>query len=255
MFHPQGVCPVADITMRAKRLESRGTWKRSSTHSHLQTAKQKLCQVGAGQVGSALAVRNISLQATYCASKHAIVGFLDSPGCELYHDKSKVKAIVAQMPAKNTPQFTWVKGGFPNCHRRCLQFYKPEVSARVILHAALTSSPRPEDWAGGSTVKAIVDQRLIADLLDFYLGNTGYKSQQRKKADTPDRPNKVWRPVSATLGAHGPLDKHSRQFILEAEVSKHRGWFVFGCGLWCAALCARRLLAHSALRRFPSNPL
>jgi hypothetical protein len=40
---------------------------------------------------------------------HAIVGFNDSLGRELYHDKGKVKAIVAHMPAMNTPQFTWVK--------------------------------------------------------------------------------------------------------------------------------------------------
>ncbi|HZD49503.1 MAG TPA: SDR family oxidoreductase, partial [Silvibacterium sp.] len=61
------------------------------------------------QVGSALAVRSIPLQSAYCATKHAIVGFTDSLRCELYHDKSNVKVTVVQMPAMNTPQFTWVK--------------------------------------------------------------------------------------------------------------------------------------------------
>lgn len=196
------------------------------------------------QVGSALAVRSIPLQAAYCASKHAIVGFTDSLRCELYHDKSKVKAIVVHMPAMNTPQFTWVKSRLPNLPQPVPPIYKPEVGARVILHAALTSSPRREYWVGGSTVKAIVGQKFIPGLLDFYLGKTGYKSQQREEPDSPDRPNNVWQPVSTELGTHGPFESKSRSFSVEAEVSKHRSWLVFGCGLIGAALCARKFIAR-----------
>ncbi len=196
------------------------------------------------QVGSALAVRSIPLQAAYCASKHAIVGFTDSLRCELYHDKSKVKAIVVQMPAMNTPQFTWVKSRLPNLPQPVPPIYEPEVGAKVVVHAAFASSPRREYWVGGSTVKAIVGQKLIPGLLDIYLGKTGYKSQQRDQADSPDRPNNVWHPVSTTLAAHGPFDRESRPFSIEAEVSRHRGWFVFGCGLLGAALCARRFLGR-----------
>ena len=89
------------------------------------------------QVGSALAVRSIPLQAAYCATKHAIVGFTDSLRCELYHDKSKVKAIVVHMPAMNTPQFTWVKSRLPSMPQPVPPIYEPEVGARVVLHAAL----------------------------------------------------------------------------------------------------------------------
>lgn len=196
------------------------------------------------QVGSALAVRSIPLQAAYCASKHAIVGFTDSLRCELYHDKSKVKAIVVQMPAMNTPQFTWVKSRLPNLPQPVPPIYEPEVGAKVVVHAAFASSPRREYWVGGSTVKAIVGQKLIPGLLDIYLGKTGYQSQQRDQADSPDRPDNVWHPVSTTLAAHGPFDRESRPFSIEAEVSRHRGWFVFGCGLLGAALCARRFLGR-----------
>src|SRR3954470_12593840 len=40
------------------------------------------------QVGSALAYRGIPLQAAYCASKHAIQGFMDSLRAELIHEGS-----------------------------------------------------------------------------------------------------------------------------------------------------------------------
>jgi NAD(P)-dependent dehydrogenase (short-subunit alcohol dehydrogenase family) len=65
------------------------------------------------QVGSALAYRGIPLQAAYCASKHAIQGFMDSLRCELLHDKSQVRVTMVQMPAMNTPQFNWIKSRLP----------------------------------------------------------------------------------------------------------------------------------------------
>jgi NAD(P)-dependent dehydrogenase (short-subunit alcohol dehydrogenase family) len=66
------------------------------------------------QVGSALAYRAIPLQSAYCASKHAIQGFTESLRSELIHDGSKVRVTMIQMPALNTPQFSWVKSRLPN---------------------------------------------------------------------------------------------------------------------------------------------
>ena len=196
------------------------------------------------QVGSALAVRSIPLQSAYCASKHAIVGFTDSLRCELIHDKSQIKAIVIHMPAMNTPQFTWVKSRLPNLPQPVPPIYEPEVGAKMIVHAAFTSSPRREYWVGGSTVKAIVGQKLVPGLLDRYLGNKGYESQQREDADSPGRPNNLWHPVPTTLAAHGPFDQNSRPFSLEVYASKYRGWFVFGCGLLGAGILVKKFLTR-----------
>src|SRR5947209_2827337 len=44
------------------------------------------------QVGSALAYRGIPLQASYCASKHAIRGFCEALRCELLHRRSDRKS-------------------------------------------------------------------------------------------------------------------------------------------------------------------
>jgi len=196
------------------------------------------------QVGSALAYRSIPLQSAYCATKHAIVGFTDSLRCELIHDKSEVKVSVVHMPAMNTPQFTWVKSRMPRLPRPVPPIYEPEVGARVVVHAATTASPRREYWVGGSTVKAIVAQKLFPGRLDAYLGKTGYDSQQLDQHDSPDRPDNVFQPVPTQFGARGPFESKSRPFSLEAEVSKHRGWFMFGCGLIGAAVVAKRLMAH-----------
>jgi len=58
-------------------------------------------------VGSALAYRGIPLQSAYCGSKHALQGFHESVRTELLHDRSNVHVTMVQMPAVNTPQFSW----------------------------------------------------------------------------------------------------------------------------------------------------
>ncbi len=193
------------------------------------------------QVGSALAVRSIPLQAAYCATKHAIIGFTDSLRCELYHDHSHVKVSVVQMPAMNTPQFTWVKSRMPNLPQPVPPIYEPEVGARVVRYAALCRSPRREYWVAGSTVRAILGQKIIPGLLDRYLGKTGYNAQQRSHKDSPDRPDNLWQPVPTTLGAHGPFDRKTHDSSLQVELNLRRGWIALACGVIGAVLCTKYL--------------
>jgi NAD(P)-dependent dehydrogenase (short-subunit alcohol dehydrogenase family) len=59
------------------------------------------------QVGSALAYQAIPLQSAYCGAKHAIRGFTNSLRIELMHDGLDIQLTMVQLPALNTPQFTW----------------------------------------------------------------------------------------------------------------------------------------------------
>lgn len=193
------------------------------------------------QIGSALAVRSIPLQAAYCATKHAIVGFTDSLRCELYHDHSQVKVSVVHMPAMNTPQFTWVKSRMPNLPQPVPPIYEPEVGARVVHHAALCRSPRREYWVGASTVCVILGQKFFPGLADRYLGKTGYKAQQRNQKDSPDRPNNLWQPVPTSLGAHGPFDRETHDSSVQVDLDLHRGWIALACGIVAAGICIKYL--------------
>ena len=100
------------------------------------------------QVGSALAYRGIPLQAAYCAAKHAIQGFCDSLRCELLHDKSNVRLTMIQMPALNTPQFSWVKSRLPRKAQPVPPIFEPEVAARAIVFASHRS--RREIYVGNA---------------------------------------------------------------------------------------------------------
>jgi NAD(P)-dependent dehydrogenase (short-subunit alcohol dehydrogenase family) len=187
------------------------------------------------QVGSALVVRSIPLQSAYCAAKHAIAGFTDSLRCELYHDKSNVQVTMVQMPAMNTPQFTWVKSRLRDKPQPVPPIFEPEVAAKVVVHAAEAERPRREYWVGSSTVKAIVGQMFIPGLLDRYLGKTGYKAQQTDTRDSPERPDNLWHQVPGAHGAHGPFDGRSASFSPQVFVDLHRWWFLAGGALLTAA--------------------
>jgi short-subunit dehydrogenase len=180
-------------------------------------------------VGSALAYRSIPLQAAYCASKHAVLGFFASLRTELLHDKSNVHTVMVQMPALNTPQFGWVKSRLPHKAQPVPPIFQPEVAARAIYHAA-HDAKRREYFAGWSTVEAIVGNKLAPSFADRYLARHGYDAQQHDGPDDPGRPNNLWHPVPGDHGAHGSFDDRAHSFSLELWAEMYRRWIALAAG-------------------------
>jgi len=172
------------------------------------------------QVGSALAYRGIPLQAAYCASKHAIQGFMDSLRCELIHDKSRVRVTMVQMPAMNTPQFDWVKSRLPKRAQPVPPIYQPDVAADAVVYASHHN--RREIYVGMSTVKAIIGNKLFPGLLDHYLARTGYKGQQTNEPEDLNRPYNLYEPVAGDHGAHGRFDDRAHNFSPQLWTDLHR---------------------------------
>jgi len=159
------------------------------------------------QVGSALGYRAIPLQSAYCGAKHAVNGFTESVRTELLHDHSNVRITVVQMPAVNTPQFSWVRSRLPRHPQPVPPIYQPEVAAQGVLFAA-EHPERKEYWVGGSTAATIFGQKFAAPLLDRYLARTGYDSQQTDQPATGQ--SNLWQPADQVPGtdhgAHGEFD-------------------------------------------------
>ncbi|PKW27774.1 SDR family oxidoreductase [Phycicoccus duodecadis] len=160
-------------------------------------------------VGSALAYRGIPLQSAYCGAKHAIQGFHESVRCELLHEHSNVHVTMVQMPAVNTPQFSWVLSRLPNHAQPVPPIYQPEVAARAVVFAA-DHPQRREYWVGASTVGTLLANAVVPGLLDRYLGRTGFSSQQTDEPKPADQPANLWEPADGPeghdFGAHGAFD-------------------------------------------------
>ncbi|HWE61865.1 MAG TPA: SDR family oxidoreductase, partial [Chloroflexota bacterium] len=159
-------------------------------------------------VGSALAYRSIPLQSAYCGAKAGIRGFIDSVRCELIHDGSNVRICMVQMPALNTPQFSWVKSRLPHNPQPVPPIFEPEVAAEAIYFAA--HHRRRELYVGFSTIKAVVGNMFAPGLLDVYLARTGYKAQQTDQPVNPNRQDNLWQALPGDHGAHGAFDSRSR---------------------------------------------
>jgi NAD(P)-dependent dehydrogenase (short-subunit alcohol dehydrogenase family) len=199
------------------------------------------------QVGSALCYRSIPLQSPYCGAKSAIRGFTDSLRCELIHHRSKIKLVMVHMPAVNTPQFTWnrVKSGLK--HPQPLPpIFQPEIAGKAIYWAA-HKAPR-EMWVGGSTVLAIMVQKIAPRIGDLWLAFTGYKSQQTQEPIRPGRPDNLYEPADRArdFGAHGEFDAQAKPRSWETELIMNRQWLLAGAALAGAAGAAA---VTTAIRR------
>jgi NAD(P)-dependent dehydrogenase (short-subunit alcohol dehydrogenase family) len=178
------------------------------------------------QVGSALGDRSIPLQSAYCGAKHAVNGFTSSVRTELMHNKSSVRITVVQMPAVNTPQFSWVLSRLPRRPQPVPPIYQPEVAARAVVHAAAHPA-RKQYYVGASTVGTILANKVAAGLLDRYLARTGYDSQQTGERAPADRPGNLWEPLDGVQGAgrdhgaHGSFDDRSHRRSPQTWLSRH----------------------------------
>jgi Short-chain dehydrogenases of various substrate specificities len=182
-------------------------------------------------VGSALAYRGIPLQTAYCGAKHAIQGFSESLRCELMHEHSGVHTTMVQLPAVNTPQFSWLLSRLPKQSQPVPPIYQPEVAARAIVYAA-RHPRRREYWVGRSTVKSMIANAVLPGVLDRYLGRVGFQAQQTAEDRRPDQPANLWRPADAVrdFGTHGIFDDRAISTSLQAALSRRRT-SIFGVGL------------------------
>ncbi len=196
------------------------------------------------QVGSALGARSIPLQSAYCGAKHAINGFTSSVRTELMHAGSGVHVTVVQMPAVNTPQFSWVLSRLPNHPQPVPPIYQPEVAARGVVYAA-EHPRRKQYWVGASTAATIMANKVAAPLLDRYLARTGFASQQTAEKVSPDRPHNLWEPVDGAdghdHGSHGVFDDQAHARAPQLWVSQHaRAVSAAAAGLAAASVAGWR---------------
>jgi NAD(P)-dependent dehydrogenase (short-subunit alcohol dehydrogenase family) len=194
------------------------------------------------QVGSTLAYRGIPLQSAYCGAKHATQGFHESLRTELLHEGSRVRVTMVQMPAVNTPQFSWVLSRLPRQAQPVPPIYQPEVAARAVVYAA-DHPRRREYWVGESTAATLLVNAVAPGLLDRYLARTGYDAQQTPDPKPADQPANLWEPADGDgghdFGAHGRFDDRAHARSPQVWASQHHGILALaGAGLVAAAAAA-----------------
>lgn len=175
------------------------------------------------QVGSALSYRAIPLQSAYCGAKFAVRGFTDSVRTELLHDKSNIHITMVQLPAVNTPQFSWSAVHVGKHPRPVAPVYQPEVAARAIYWAA--HNRRREVYLGASSVAAILGNKIAPGLLDRYLARSAWSGQMTPDPVRADRPVNLFKPAEGDFAARGEFGNEAISRSPELWISRHKGWF------------------------------
>jgi hypothetical protein len=116
--------------------------------------------------------------------------------------------------------------------------FQPEVAARAIVYAA--SHQRREFLVGGSTVLAVMADKLAPDIADRYLAATAIDGQQTDEREDPNRPDNVDQPVAGHHATHGRFDARASDSSVQWWLTTHRPVVVTaalgGVGLIAAAM-------------------
>ncbi len=234
--------PVAKLT--AKEVE-RGTAVTYLGQVHgIMAALKRMTPRNRGSivcVGSALAYRSVPLQSVYCGGKFAIRGFVNSLRSEVLHDKLNIQISMVDLPAVNTPQFSWALNKMGKKAQPVPPIFQPEIPARAIYFAAF--HPRRQTWIGWPTVKAILANRIAPGLIDRYLASAGYSGQLTDEPEPADAPNNLFEPVPGPYGAHGRFDFKARDWSWEVFTSYHRN------AMWAAVAVGAVLGLHQLAKR------
>jgi hypothetical protein len=173
------------------------------------------------QVGSALSYRAIPLQSAYCAAKFAVRGFTDALRTELAHEGSQIRLTMVQLPAVNTPQFSWARNRMRGKVQPVPPIFQPEAIAREIVRAA-RDAPR-ELWIGRSTLAAIISTMLAPGIGDRVLSRRGYRGQLTGEPQDGECQGNLFVPPPGDPGAHGRFDTQAQGEVIGLEPVLLRG--------------------------------
>ncbi len=165
---------------------------------------------------------SLPFQSAYAASKHGVVGFLDSLRIELDRERIPV-SITNIMPAGiNTPFFEKALTRLGVEPRPPAPVYSPELVSRAILHAAAT--PTRDLVVGGAGWALVLGQRISPSLVDAVLrGPAGVESQLSDRPKSPQARNNLCEASPDTLarveGRYG-AESVRRSLFMRLELSR-----------------------------------
>ena len=148
-------------------------------------------------IGSGLAYRPVPGQSAYCASKHAIDGFVGSVRSEIMETHPDLHLSLVQLPAMDTPQFIWARNRLSNRPQPAPPVFSPKVAADAVLKA-IDGNLR-EVFVGSSVLKLVFGDMVLPGYIDRRLASSGIPIQQSDRPEPGGRPDNLFAPVP-----HGP---------------------------------------------------
>lgn len=186
-------------------------------------------------IGSGLGYRSVPLQSAYCASKHAINGFVASVRSELIRERSKITIHLVQLPALNTPQFDWARHRFQKQPQPAPPIYAPEVASSAVRHVLERGSR--EVLVGRSVIQLLFANFVLPNWMDHKMASSGGDMQ---KSETPDDPQSgnLFQPVEHEGTSDGSYGERasSNGLIVDADLARKLVFFGGAAALFILGL-------------------
>ena len=188
-------------------------------------------------VGSALSDRGVPLHGAYCASKHALKGWLDSLRVELKQEGSPVRVTLVKPSSMNTPLFKKSKTYMGVEPQPIPPVYDPELAVEAILHAAEGKSR--DVYVGGASKFLSVAERVSPILVDVHMTRNGASSQRTDWPKSSSASNNVDRALEYDGGIRGDFGLKSKhrsvyQTLASSLPLKSALGLAAGLALWAA---------------------
>lgn len=184
-------------------------------------------------IGSGLAYRPVPGQSAYVAAKHAINGFVGAIRSELLDTRPDLHLSLIQLPAMDTPQFSWARNRLSHQPQPAPPVYAPQVAADAVLKA-IDGNLR-EVFVGKSVLKLIFGDMVAPGYIDNRLAQSGIEIQKSDRPDPGDRPDNLFAPVDYPPRARGGFEGEVRAQALTVDADRARSTVVLG-GLTLAFL-------------------
>lgn len=166
-------------------------------------------------ISSVVSKRAFPYQGAYSASKHGMVGFLDSLRLELQHEGAPI-SVTNIMPASiNTPFFSKARTKIGVQPKGLPPIYHPHLVAEAILYAA--ENPIRDMYVGGAGPMLAFSQSLAPQLTDKLLLQMAFEGQRTDQPKSADAPDSFWEPLTG-------YDQVEGDFSAEAKSSSLYPW-------------------------------
>ena len=177
-------------------------------------------------VGSGLAYRPVPGQSAYCAAKHAINGFVGAIRSELLDQERPITISLIQLPAINTPQFTWARNRLDMMPQPAPPIFTPQVAARAVMKAV--HSGARELLVGKSVIKLVFGDMVLPGLADRILARDGVEMQKSDRPEPGGRPDNLFAPVDHPPSAEGAFSDRASDSALIIDADLARQVFFIG---------------------------
>jgi NAD(P)-dependent dehydrogenase (short-subunit alcohol dehydrogenase family) len=194
-------------------------------------------------LGSTLSDRGVPLQGAYCASKHALKGWLDSLRVELQKKGSRTRVTLIKPSSINTPLFNKAKTQMGVMPQPIPPVYEPELAVDAILRAA--EGTWRELFVGGAGKALSLGERISPKLVDLQQRLQGFDSQKTEWPKSEDAPNNLFAPVEDDGGVRGDFSRGAKHASLYQSIAAHPV---------LSALAAAALLEAGAARLARASP-